>query len=62
MSAAIDVSAPAANPLRLGRVVIYTIVTALALDWLIPIAGAIFASFRPFSDTSVTVSFPGRTP
>ena len=30
--------------------------------WMVPIAGAIFASFRPFQDTCRTVSSPGRTP
>lgn len=34
-----------------GRVVLYIVVTLLAAIWLVPIVGAVFASFRPFADT-----------
>ena len=36
---------------RLSRILIYGFVTLTALLWLVPIVGAIFASFRPFADT-----------
>ena len=38
-------------PLRLGRVLLYAFISVAALLWLVPIAGAIFASFRPYADT-----------
>ena len=34
-----------------GRILLYAFVALTALVWLVPIAGAIFASFRPFADT-----------
>jgi multiple sugar transport system permease protein len=34
-----------------ARVLLYTFLAATALVWLVPVAGAIFASFRPFADT-----------
>jgi multiple sugar transport system permease protein len=34
-----------------ARVLLYTFLAATAFVWLVPIAGAIFASFRPFADT-----------
>ena len=34
-----------------GRLLLYAFITATALIWLVPIAGAIFSSFRPFSET-----------
>jgi multiple sugar transport system permease protein len=37
--------------LRPARIVLYLFVTATALVWLIPIVGAVFASFRPFAET-----------
>jgi len=33
------------------RIFLYLFIILTALVWLVPIAGAIFASFRPFSDT-----------
>jgi multiple sugar transport system permease protein len=45
------------RPLRISRVAIYAMVTLLALAWLIPIAGAIFSSFRPYSDTVANGAF-----
>jgi multiple sugar transport system permease protein len=37
--------------ISVGRVLLYTFLTLTAAIWLVPIAGAIFASFRPFNDT-----------
>jgi multiple sugar transport system permease protein len=37
--------------IRPWRVVLYAFITLTALLWLVPIAGAIFASFRPFAET-----------
>jgi multiple sugar transport system permease protein len=34
-----------------GRILLYAFISLTALIWLVPIAGAIFASFRPFADT-----------
>jgi len=34
-----------------ARVALYAFIALTALLWLVPIAGAIFASFRPFADT-----------
>jgi multiple sugar transport system permease protein len=34
-----------------ARVVLYAFITLTALVWLVPIVGAIFASFRPFAET-----------
>ncbi len=34
-----------------ARIALYAFLTVTALLWLVPIAGAIFASFRPFADT-----------
>ncbi len=39
------------GPINLGRILLYVFVALTALVWLVPIAGAIFASFRPFADT-----------
>jgi multiple sugar transport system permease protein len=36
---------------RPGRVALYAFITLLALAWLVPITGAVFASFRPFAET-----------
>ena len=36
---------------RLGRVLLYSFLVLTAALWIVPIAGAIFASFRPFHDT-----------
>lgn len=35
----------------LARIAIYAFIILTAMIWLVPIAGAIFASFRPFADT-----------
>lgn len=34
-----------------GRILLYAFIAVTALIWLVPIAGAIFASFRPFAET-----------
>jgi multiple sugar transport system permease protein len=34
-----------------ARILLYTFLVATAFLWLVPIAGAIFASFRPFTET-----------
>jgi multiple sugar transport system permease protein len=39
------------KPITLGRILLYTFVSLTALVWIVPIAGAIFASVRPFTDT-----------
>ncbi|CAN5719727.1 carbohydrate ABC transporter permease [soil metagenome] len=39
------------RPVSLGRILLYVFVTVTAAFWLVPIAGAIFASLRPYSDT-----------
>jgi multiple sugar transport system permease protein len=36
---------------RPARVALYVFITLTALVWLVPIAGAVFASLRPFADT-----------
>ncbi len=38
-------------PLRAPRVLLYIFLTVTAVVWLVPIVGAVFASFRPFSET-----------
>jgi multiple sugar transport system permease protein len=37
--------------LRPARILLYAFISLTALIWLVPIAGAIFASFRPFAET-----------
>ena len=37
--------------LRPARILLYAFVSITALVWLIPIVGAVFASFRPFAET-----------
>jgi len=36
---------------RPGRILLYAFISLTALVWLVPIAGAIFASFRPYAET-----------
>jgi multiple sugar transport system permease protein len=36
---------------RPGRIALYAFISFLALIWLVPIVGAVFASFRPFAET-----------
>jgi ABC-type sugar transport system permease subunit len=37
-------------PLRLGRVLLYAFLSLMAFVWIVPIAGAVFASLRPFAE------------
>jgi multiple sugar transport system permease protein len=37
--------------ITIGRILLYSFLTVTAIIWMVPIAGAIFASFRPFTDT-----------
>jgi multiple sugar transport system permease protein len=37
--------------IRSGRILLYAFITLTALLWLVPIAGTIFASLRPFAET-----------
>ena len=37
--------------MNVARILIYLFVTLTAMLWLVPIVGAVFASFRPFQDT-----------
>jgi multiple sugar transport system permease protein len=39
------------EPVRASRVLLYVFLTLTAAVWLVPIVGAVFSSFRPFSDT-----------
>ena len=39
------------KPIRPGRILLYIFLTATAIVWLVPILGALYASFRPFSET-----------
>ncbi len=39
------------SPVRPARVLLYIFLSVTALIWLVPILGAIYASFRPFSET-----------
>ena len=46
------VASPRRRPrITLGRILLYAFISVAALLWLVPIAGAIFASFRPYADT-----------
>ncbi len=38
-------------PIRPGRILLYVFLSVTALVWMVPIVGAIYASFRPFSET-----------
>ncbi len=47
-------------PVKPGRILLYVFLTLTALVWLVPIVGAVFSSFRPFSETvrDGYISFP----
>jgi len=49
-----------AHPLRLPRIGLHVFLIATAIVWLVPVAWAVFTSFRPYSDTAEHgyVSFP----
>ncbi|MFT4039271.1 MAG: carbohydrate ABC transporter permease [Thermomicrobiales bacterium] len=39
------------KPITIGRILLYVFVSLTAFVWIVPIAGAIFASVRPYTDT-----------
>ncbi|MEZ4561462.1 MAG: carbohydrate ABC transporter permease [Thermomicrobiales bacterium] len=39
------------KPITLGRILLYAFVSVTAFIWIVPIAGAIFASLRPYTET-----------
>jgi len=45
------VGSPRRVRVRPGRILLYAFISLTALVWLVPIAGAIFASFRPYAET-----------
>src|SRR5215212_3435481 len=49
-TATVDIS-PRRHRITLGRILLYAFIALTALLWLVPIAGTIFASLRPFSET-----------
>ncbi len=51
MNAATTAGPRRRSRITLGRVLLYAFISVAALLWLVPIAGAIFASFRPYADT-----------
>jgi multiple sugar transport system permease protein len=51
MSASAKVLPRRRKPITLGRVLLYAFISLTAFIWIVPIAGAIFASVRPFTDT-----------
>jgi multiple sugar transport system permease protein len=51
MSASTAVMPRRRKPITLGRILLYLFVSVTAFIWIVPIAGAIFASVRPFTDT-----------
>ena len=46
-----DVTWKRRSRISVGRVLLYSFLVLTAALWIVPIAGAIFASFRPFQDT-----------
>lgn len=51
MSAATAVGSRRRVRLRPARILLYAFISLTALVWLVPIVGAVFASFRPFTET-----------
>ncbi len=51
MTPATAIGSPRRVRVRPARVVLYAFISLTALVWLVPIAGAVFASLRPFADT-----------
>jgi multiple sugar transport system permease protein len=45
------IGSPRRKRVRPARVALYVFIALTALVWLVPIAGAVFASLRPFADT-----------
>ncbi|MGD9704668.1 MAG: carbohydrate ABC transporter permease [Acidimicrobiia bacterium] len=52
MTAAIGVTDRNRQRLRPARIALHVFLIATALVWLVPIAGAIYTSFRPYGETS----------
>jgi multiple sugar transport system permease protein len=52
MTAATSVTYKRRSRVTPARVLLYTFLAATAFLWLVPIAGAIFASLRPFTETA----------
>ena len=50
---AMTVSRPVGGGRRGGRVVIYTVLTALAVIWLVPLAWAVATSLKPDAETTI---------
>jgi multiple sugar transport system permease protein len=51
VTAGVAVGSPRRIRVRPARVLLYAFLSLTALVWLVPIVGAIFASFRPFAET-----------
>jgi len=51
MIAGTAVVSPRRSRVRLSRILLYAFISLTALLWLVPIAGTIFASLRPFAET-----------
>jgi multiple sugar transport system permease protein len=51
MSATTAVAHRPRQPLRPGRILLYAFITVTAVIWLVPIVGAVYASFRPYAET-----------
>jgi multiple sugar transport system permease protein len=50
---AMTVSRPVGGRRRGGRVVVYTVLTALAVIWLVPLAWAVATSLKPDAETTI---------
>jgi multiple sugar transport system permease protein len=48
---AVSVARTTRKPVRPARIVLHVVLILTAVVWLIPIVGAVYSSFRPFSDT-----------
>lgn len=51
MTTAMAVGSRRRSRITLGRILLYAFIAFTALLWLVPIAGTIFASLRPFAET-----------
>ncbi|HEX3088207.1 MAG TPA: hypothetical protein VHQ23_06095, partial [Ilumatobacteraceae bacterium] len=51
MSAQLTVVRRQPRQARLWRISLYVFLTAMALLWLVPVAGAVYASLRPYGET-----------
>lgn len=48
-------------PVRPARILLHVFLAGAALAWLAPLAWAIYAALRPYSETSEKDTCPGRT-